>query len=243
MKKRFLLLFMLVLLPAIGMQAASLYATIAKAQAALPVRTEAFSIDALSYDSANDQVQASCTYFTDISESDMMVKQLLINGVLGIFIAVDYNVQPFSLVIRVKTPSPSQPMKISCSKSMVEMYLNMIRSMFQNNDYVLNMLATELDKAPMQCDTGNNFCYTISYNKQRKEIQLNYQLLSEEFIRAFANSDEYINVFYEQIGSSLKVYQKVMTEENVTMRISLFKGTANTPFKVYRLTAAELFGE
>ncbi len=241
--KKSLLLFMLVILPAIGMKASSLYSSIAKAQAALPVRTEVFSIDALNYNTTKDEVQASCTYFTALSESDMMAKQVLINSVLGVFIAVDYNVQPFNLSIRVKTPSASQPIKISLSKSMVDTYLNMIRTMFQNNEYTLNMLATELDKMPMQCDSANNFCYTVSYNKQNKEILLDYQLLSEEYIRLFTNSDEYITIFYKQIGNSMKAYQKVMSEENVTLKISIYKGTANTPLKVYRLTAADLFGE
>lgn len=242
MKKRVFLL-MLVLLPAIGMQAASLYASIAKVQAALPMRTQLFSIDALSYDGGKNEVTASCTYHSDISESDMTARQQMVMGVLGVFIGLDYNVQPFNLAIRVKTPSASQPIKISCSKSEVETYLSVIRTMFQNNDIILKSLATELDNVPMQCDEGNNFCYTIRYNKQNKEIMIDYQLLSEDAIRRFTASDENMKSFYKQMGTSLKPYQKVMTEENVTVKISLYKGTDNTPLKVYRLTAADLFGE
>lgn len=244
MKKRTLLLLMLMLclLTAIGMQATSLYAKIANAQRTLPLRTEFFSFDAVSYDSSADEVVASFTYFKDITDSDIIDQMQMVSSVLGLLMISDPNMDSFNLTLLVKTPSKSEPTRYPYSKTIVGICMDEFRKAFKNNDFMLNALSTELDKLPMQCDPGNNFCYTLGFNSQLKEIQVNLQILSDSMIQTIENT-EFNNSIKKMFGSILKTYKQVMTEENISLRVRYYKGTANTPFKDIRMTAAELFGE
>lgn len=243
MTKR-ILLVLIMLVSVLSTQAASIHAKIAKAQRSIPLRQETFSLDALSYNDEEDAVEGSFTYFSNSIDTDIQAQVQMIATVLGMFMTSDPDMEPFNLILSVKTPDSSQPKTFSYTKGTVAIYMNEVRRIFNNDDSLLQILTNELDNIPMQCDAENNFCYTMSFNSQRKEILLDYQLLSDQYITAYESSE---NVFtgsiLKQMGTALKAYEHVMKKENITLKISLYKGTDSKPLQVYRISADELFAD
>lgn len=245
MMKKITLSVLMILLSSLCMHSASLRTKVAAIKKSLPLRTELFSIDAMDYNAADNEVVAEVTCLQDVDARNIQTQIQIVGTIVGTLMTSDPGMDPFNVSVSVRTPAASTPVKFYFTEQDIEFVLNEARKLLADNESMLTLLAQEVDKMPMQCDAANNFCYIFSYDTNRKELRIDYQLFSDEYIKLFSEAPEdiYFSTVRSFLGPALKAFQKVMTEENVTIRLCMYKGTANTPFKNVRFTASEIFGE
>lgn len=247
---RKILFLILTLLAAVNVYAASIRETVNTLSTIVPINAEYGNLVAISYNEPDNEVVAEFKCADDFLTSFDESKEVSLAAyVTGLLMSNNPGLQPFNLVLIIKTPGNSTGKTIYepdyKMAQLIEVIGNMLSSYNQGD---LDQFISSIQESPMQCDPSGEFCYTLDFNKSTNEIVGNIQFLedidTEKIAEEMADAMELIaESLGKEIASSFKMFEPLMKSHNIGLRVNLFQDTANEPFFTIRYTPEQLFGE
>lgn len=241
--RKLLPLILLFIIP-LSVRATTIKETVAMITSMVPLNSNYGTLDALSYDESENEMVAVFSCSDEFLATFDQTKEMSLTAfVTGLLMASDPNLPPFNLAIIVRTPGNPKGKTFYEPDSKMKQLISFVQDMMGDTGQdSMERFLNRIQEAPMQCDPDGTFCFTLDFSQATNELVMNLQLLNVTDTEDIAYAADLLaDALGKELANSLRMFEPLMLANDIGVRIDIYKGTANAPFKTIRYSAEQLF--